>query len=144
MKYECACPHGLAGASRQFLTKKNYAVKQYSYDTADAGAHHSLFKEVEGFLYLFYDGVRNGHAVGTAAVEGVGLQAVTIFRVPHFGHNANRVALNVLAHEGGVVQVNAVAVVLREAQGVGVVFGDHHFPGLAASQRDSGSYHNNY
>jgi hypothetical protein len=35
-------------------------------------------------------------------------------------------------------------VVLHEAQGVGVVFGDHHFPGLAASQRDSGSYHNNY
>lgn len=126
-------PRGFAVASRQFLTKKNYAVKKYSYDGSDAGAHQYLLDHGEGFLDLLDDGVRYGHGVGARAVESVGLQAVTIFRVPHLRDDPHGVALHELTHKGGIVQVNAVAVVLREAQGVGVVFGDHHFPGLAAS-----------
>ena len=137
-------PRGFAVASRQAFFKQYKEIEQKSYNAGNAGAHQSLLDHGEGFLDLLDDGIGNGHGIGARAVEGVGLQAVTVFGVPHFGDHAHGVALDVLSHEGGIMQVNAVAVVLHEAQGVGVVFGYHHFPGLAASQRVSGSYHNNY
>ena len=133
--------HGLAGASRQAFFKQYKEIEQKSYNAGDAGAHQSLLDHVEGFLDLFYDGVRNGHGVGAASVEGVGLQAVTVFGMPHFGHNANGVALDILAHKGGVMQVNAVAVVLHHSERVGVVFHNRHvFLRFAADHHNRQNY----
>ena len=131
-------PHGLAVASRQAFFKQYKEIEQKSYNAGNAGAHQSLLDHGEGFLHLFDDGVRNGHAVGAAAVEGVGLQAVAVFGVPHLGDDANRVTLDVLAHESAVVQVNAVAVVLHHSERVGVVLDDRHvFLRFAADHHNS-------
>ena len=52
--------------------------KEYQYrgKGGDAGAHQSLLDQGERFLHLLDDGIGNGHGVGAAAVDGVGLQAV--------------------------------------------------------------------
>ena len=118
--------HGLAAVSRQAFSNIYIEIEQKSNDAGNASAHQSLFDHGEGLLDFLYDRVRNGHGVGAAAVEGVGLQAVTILGVPHLSDHANRVALDELAHEGGVVEVDAVAVVLRAPNGVGVVFHHRH------------------
>ena len=137
-------PHGLAVASRQAFAYIYKEIEQKSYNAGDAGAHQSLLDHGEGFLDLFDDGIGNGHAVGARAVEGVGLNDIPEFGVPHFRDDPHRVALDVLAHESAVVQINAVAVVLHEAQGVGVVLDHGHvFLRLATHQSDSSNYHNN-
>ena len=91
--------------------------------------------------HLLHHGVRHWHRVRARAVDGVRLQSVTIFGVPHLRDDPHRVALDVFTHKGGVVQINAVAVVLHEAQGVGVVLNDRHiFLRFAADHHNRQNY----
>lgn len=111
----------------------------------DAGTHESLLDGGERLLHLLYYGIGHGHGVGARAIHGVGLQTVPELGVPHLGHDPNRVALNELTHGGRIMQINAVAVVLHDAERVGVVHWHRHILlRFAATHHASHNYHSNH